>query len=147
MPLPNPQPTSSMPVPIPQLRRTHEQEEGYIYIHCVAITKNTHVTITNYKRNPIIAMSGGRVGLKHSKRNGQEAGFSIAVKAFEKLAQSKYNVEKVELVVKGFGQGRRGFLGAIDSPAGAFIKRKIVRITDATPLQIGGTPARNEKRR
>src|SRR5271169_4610652 len=52
MPLPNPQAASSMSLPEHQLLSAKEEDEGYIYIHCVTVSKNTHVTVTNYKRNP-----------------------------------------------------------------------------------------------
>jgi small subunit ribosomal protein S11 len=146
MPIPNPSsPLPSLP-PLPQRRPTQSQA-GYFHVHAVSITKNIHVTITDYKHDPVVAMSAGRIGLKHSRRQTQEAAYSTAVAAFEKFSQTDLNVDQVELVLKGFGKGRAGFLSAIESAHGEFIKKKVVRITDATPMQIGAIKARNVKRR
>jgi ribosomal protein S11 len=147
MPLDKIKGAPSIAPPERQMISATEQKAGYIYIHCVAITKNTHVTITNHKHNPIIVMSCGQLGFKHSKRDGPEAAYSVARAAFEKLAESNLSVESIEIVLKGFGRGRYGFLGALEGPHGVFVRRKIVRMTDATPLQIGGVRARNERRR
>jgi len=56
-------------------------------------------------------------------------------------------VEQVEIVLKGFGQGRRGFISAINGQHGDFLRKKVVRVTDATPLVIGGTRVSNKRRR
>jgi small subunit ribosomal protein S11 len=69
------------------------------------------------------------------------------VAAFEKLASTNYNIQQVELILKGFGKGRQGFLSAISGQHGEFLKDKVVRITDATPLRIGGTRLPNKRRR
>lgn len=119
---------------------------GYFYIHGVSTTKNLHVTIADHKHNPIIVTSAGRHGLKHSKRQTVEAAYTTTVAAFEQLAKSNHVVNQVEIVLKGFGLGRRGFLSAIEGHHGEFLRQKVVRVTDATPLQIGYVKARNEKR-
>ena len=145
MPLQNPSATSTVIPPLPQ-RELKGQPKGYFYIHGVCVTKNMHVTICDHKHNPVVAISGGQLGVKHSKRQTQETAYNTTVNAFRRLAATDYEVRQVELVMKGFGPGRKGFLQAISGPQGDFIRRKIVRVTDATPLQIGGTKARNEKR-
>jgi small subunit ribosomal protein S11 len=132
--------------PLPQLQNSSEQQAGYFFIHAVAVTKNLHVTICDHKHNPVIAISAGQLGKKHSHRNTPEAAYDTTVRALERLADSPYKVREVELVLKGFGNGRYGFLQAISGPKGEFVKRKVVRVTDATPLQIGRIKARNARR-
>src|SRR5579871_4838746 len=126
MPLQNPQATSTTNRSLPQ-PQISKQSPGYFYVHGVSVTKNIHVTICDYKHNPVIAISAGQLGKKHSKRQTPEAAFETAVKAFERLANSKYQIQQVELVLKGFGPGRRGFLQAITSPQGEFVRRRVVR--------------------
>jgi ribosomal protein S11 len=145
MPIPNPASLSAVRPSLPPVPT--EQEPGYFHIHVVSVTKNTHITITDNKHNPVVAMSAGRLGLKHSKRNTQEAAFMTSIAAFDKLKKLNRRVDQVELVLKGFGTGRRGFLGAIAGPQGAFIKGRVVRVTDATPMRIGSTPSPSVKRR
>ena len=148
--MPNPASNSaqrSPPPPLPSQTPRTGQRPGYIHIHAVSLTKNIHVTITDHKHDPIIAMSAGRLGMKHSRRQSTEAAHNTAVAAFEKLANSNLEVQQVELVLKGFGKGRAGFISAVSGPHGEFIRSKVVRVTDATPLVIGGQRVKNRKRR
>ena len=124
-----------------------EREKGYYFVHAVATTRNIHVTITNYKKNPLVSVSAGQLGLKHSKRGTIEAGLDTTIKAFQKLEESEYNIDKVEVVLKGFNKGRNGFLSALLGHHGDFLRKKVVRITDATPLRIGSGKVRNYRRR
>lgn len=145
--MPNPASNSQRStIPLPSTRTTG-QHPGYIHIHAVALTKNIHVTITDHKHDPIIAMSAGRLGIKHSRRQTTEAAHATTLAAFEKLANSNYEIQQVELVLKGFGKGRAGFISAVSGPHGEFIRNKVVRVTDATPLQIGRERKANRKRR
>jgi small subunit ribosomal protein S11 len=143
--LTKPDANQTKPPPLPQIRSSG-QHPGYFYIHGVSTTKNIHVTIADHEHNPVVVTSGGRHGLKHSKRQTIEAGYTTTVAALEKFAKSNYEVTEVEIVLKGFGQGRKGFLSALEGHHGEFIRRKVVRVTDATPMQIGLIKARNKKR-
>ena len=143
--LARPDANNTKPPPLPQMRASG-QHPGYFYIHGVATTRNIHVTIADHKHNPVIVTSGGRHGLKHSKRQTIEAGYTTTVAAFEKFAKSNYEVREVEIVLKGFGQGRKGFLSALEGHHGEFIRNKVVRVTDATPMQIGHIKAHNKRR-
>lgn len=139
------------PPPIPILSPTivHGKRPHYsIYIN--NSTRNTHVTITNQNRDPIIVMSAGILGLRHKQRATHEAGAATlhaALKRFsEKHPVATENVI-IELILKGFGPGRNGALATIFGPHGDVIRSKIARVTDATRLTIGSTKGRNKRRR
>ena len=51
----------------------------------------------------------------------------------------------IELIFKGFGPGREALVASLNSTQGDQVRHKIRRITDATPIKIGGT--RPKKRR
>ena len=51
----------------------------------------------------------------------------------------------IELIFKGFGPGREAVVAALQTDRGSFVRRMIKRVTDATPIKIGGT--RPKKRR
>jgi ribosomal protein S11 len=126
-----------------------DSKVGYaIYVN--NSTRNTHVTITNHNRDPIVVVSAGILGLKNSKRGTQEAGAATLKEALKRFAE-KYPVDKkdvfIELVFKGFGPGRKGAMTTIMGPHGDLIRPKINRITDATALAIGRTKVKNPKRR
>jgi small subunit ribosomal protein S11 len=124
-----------------------ERAKGYFFVHAVATTRNIHVTITNYKKDPLVSVSAGQLGLKHAKRGTIEAGLDTTIKALQKFAETKYDVRKVEVVLKGFNKGRKGFLSALSGHHGDFLRPKVIRITDATPLRIGTGKVRNLRRR
>jgi small subunit ribosomal protein S11 len=133
-------------LPIPS-RKPFSEPEGYFYIHVLAMTRNCIITICDHKRDPLLVMSGGRLGIKHSRRGTPEAAFSVAVAAFEKFGSKGYKAKEIEIVFKGMGKPRQGFLNAISSQQGEHIRQKIVRLTDATPVWQGGPTLPNPKRR
>lgn len=51
----------------------------------------------------------------------------------------------IELILKGYGPGREALVAALNSSQGDEVRRKVSRITDATPIKIGGV--RPKKRR
>ena len=79
------------------------------------------------------------MGLKHSKRATHEAGAATAEEALKqfmnRLPDSKDDV-RIELILKGFGPGRRGALATILGPMGEDIRNRISRVTDATNTEI-----------
>jgi small subunit ribosomal protein S11 len=120
------------------------------HIHINNSTRNTHITITNHKHDPIVVLSAGRLGLKHSKRGTHEAGAATAHEALKRFATKFPDVmdeAKIELVLKGFGPGRQGALSTIFGPMGEGVRGRINRVTDATTLAIGGARAPNRRRR
>jgi len=137
------------PLPLPPIpsRQLLTQPEGYFYIHVVALTRNCLITICDHKHNPVVAMSAGKLGIKHSRRMAPEAAFSTTIAAFDKFAQKGFDAKEIELVFKGFGKARTGFMMALESQQGEPIRSKVVRLTDATPLQIGRITAPRPKRR
>lgn len=119
------------------------------HIHINTSTKNCHVTITNHKHDPVVALSAGRLGLKHSRRATQEAGAETAAAAL-KMLHEKYpdaaRIGEVELVLKGYGKAREGAMAVILGPKGDAIRARINRVTETTTLAIGNVKARNPKR-
>jgi small subunit ribosomal protein S11 len=137
--------------PIPQFSPPKLQGRRPNYaIYINNSTRNTHVTITNQNRDPIVVMSAGNLGLSHKQRSTHEAGAATLHEALKKFS-AKHPVAAenvfIELVLKGFGPGREGALATIFGPHGDLIRSKISRITDATSLTIGSTKGRNKRRR
>jgi small subunit ribosomal protein S11 len=123
--------------------------EHYYHLHINTSTKNIHVTITNHRHDPVVVLSAGRLGLKHSRRGTIEAGVETtlqALKMFREKYPSVVRQGEVELVLKGYGRARDGAINAILGPMGAGILARINRVTDATTLAIGGVKAPNPKR-
>jgi small subunit ribosomal protein S11 len=146
-----PQIQNAPPPPIPQLSPTILQARRPNYaIYINNSTRNTHVTITDQNRDPIIVMSAGILGLRHKQRATHEAGAATLHEALKRFSE-KHPVATenvfIELVLKGFGPGRNGALATIFGPHGDVIRSKILRITDATTLTVGATKGPNKRRR
>ena len=55
-------------------------------------------------------------------------------------------IKRLEVVMRGFGQGRDAALKVLMSPEGQVLREKIVRVSDSTRLKFGGTRSRAPRR-
>ncbi|KAI0080713.1 translational machinery component, partial [Panus rudis PR-1116 ss-1] len=110
-------------------------------LYVTATRNNTLITFTRPSGNPIATITGGTVGFKGAKKSSYEAGYACATKAFGLIKQVKEEENKMdlELFLSGFGQGRDAVYRALMSEEGSWVKDMIVRLTDKTPIKIGGT--------
>lgn len=56
------------------------------------------------------------------------------------------DVEKIEILLRGYGSGREAFQKAILGSEGRMISHKVVRVTDGTRLKFGGCRSRQVRR-
>lgn len=121
-----------------------------IYHLCWKSTRhNTVGTFTNQFGNPRAWVSGGACGFKHSRRGEYEAGYQCVVRIFKKIEEELLIAEhpfQLEILFKGFGQGRLALESVIMMSEGDKIRPLVCKITDRTPLKIGGTRARKARR-
>jgi small subunit ribosomal protein S11 len=101
--------------------------------------------------NPIKAgcWSGGSCGFKGVNRSGYEAGYQCAVRAFarvKQLALEGGEGARFEVLLKGFGQGREAVVKALMTSEGDDVRPFVTRVTDNTPIKIGGTRAKKMRR-
>ncbi len=97
--------------------------------------------------------SGGKVGFKKVQRSGYEAGYQCAIRIFQHIRKIHDGLKAKELTSElhlylnfnGFGQGREGVVRAMSAAEGEDIRNMVQRVTDRTPVKIGGT--RPKKRR
>ncbi|KZS97526.1 translational machinery component [Sistotremastrum niveocremeum HHB9708] len=116
---------------------------------CVFSSRNnTILTFTRPSGTVISWTSGGRAGFKKVQRSSYEAGYACALKIFEEVKRVR-NEEKIEglhVLFKGFGQGREAVFRALLTSDGALVKELVTRLTDTTPIKIGGTRAKKARR-
>jgi small subunit ribosomal protein S11 len=124
-----------------------EKKKLNYHLHWKSTKHNTIASFTDGEGKRIMTVSGGMCGFKHSRRGEYEAGYQCAVKIFKKI-EEKLSVEpfKLELIYKGFGQGRQALDSALLTTEGENIRPILHRLTDQTPLKIGGTRARKARR-
>lgn len=113
-----------------------------------ASRNNTIVTFARPKGNQLVTLSGGKLGFKKSNRNGYEAGYQCAVGIIQAMETEMSRLDKFEwqLYLNGFGQGRDAMLTAITTAVGEKVQDKLKRVTDRTPIKIGGTRGKKARR-
>ncbi|KAJ7086651.1 hypothetical protein C8R44DRAFT_33668 [Mycena epipterygia] len=118
--------------------------------HCHSTRNNTINTFADPDGNVLAWFSGGSCGFKKRNRSTYEAGYQCAVRMFaaiEERAKSQESSLTIDLFCKGYGQGREALFKALATAQGEDVRKRVVSLTDRTPLKIGGTRARKMKRR
>lgn len=97
---------------------------------------------------------GSDKDFKKSNRSSYEAAHQAAIKTFgmieehvaSQVAQGEFNV-KIKVAFKGmFGQGREAVTAALTGPEGVNIQKLVTSVEDRTPIKIGGTRPKKQRR-
>jgi small subunit ribosomal protein S11 len=135
----------------------HSPTQDY-HINVSCTPNNTHIVMTDSSGHPIKSggWSGGSCGFKGVNRSGYEAGYQCAVRAFARVKQlARESAEmggggaggaRFEVLFKGFGRGREAVFKALMTSEGDDVRPFVTRVTDNTPIKIGGTRARKTRR-
>ncbi|KAI0751481.1 hypothetical protein C8Q80DRAFT_1098140 [Daedaleopsis nitida] len=119
-------------------------------VYVKASRNNTIVTFARPKDRllaPLVTLTGGKLGFKKSNRNGYEAGYQCSVGIIAAMEKELERTEfEWELYLNGFGQGRDAMLTALTTAVGEKVKPLLKRVTDRTPLKIGGTRGQKTRR-
>ncbi|GAA5883349.1 hypothetical protein JCM16303_006703 [Sporobolomyces ruberrimus] len=109
---------------------------------------------------PIAWVSAGSAGYKGASRGTYDAAVEVSLKMFTKIrdlieppvgqggVRMKVKGPKpteLEVVWKGFGQGRDAVFRTLMGAEGEQVRLLVRRVTDATPLKIGGTRAKKRR--
>lgn len=135
----------------PQRRQAPPQAPHLLHVQ--ATRNNTIITLARphtareHPGGPLLSTSGGTAGFKKAGRSGYEAGYRAATTMFTALeaAERKLGDIQIDIVWKGFGQGRDAVHRALLSREGEYTRNKVVGMRDATAIKIGGV--RPKKRR
>ncbi|ODA77224.1 hypothetical protein RJ55_06851 [Drechmeria coniospora] len=132
--------------PVPPAQAKEDELEPY-HFHIFSHKHNTHITCSKPNREPIISMSCGNIGFKKSRRGTFDSAYSLTKYVLERLIHTGWpmKIRRLELVLRGFGQGREAAVKVLMSPEGKVFRDKIVRVADSTRIKFGGT--RSEKPR
>ncbi|KAI1788984.1 translational machinery component [Ganoderma leucocontextum] len=119
-------------------------------IYSVSVKSSRNNTIITFARpngTQLLTLTGGKLGFKKSNRNGYEAGYQCAVGIIAAMEEELRRTDfDWKLYLNGFGQGRDAMLTALTTAVGDGVKQKLKRITDRTPLKIGGTRGMKTRR-
>ena len=118
------------------------------HFHIFATRHNTHITLTDPKRNPIISLSCGNLGFRHSARKHYDSAYQLASHVMQRMQDRGINpqIKELEVVLRGFGAGREAVTKALLGMEGMQLRHKIVKVADATRLKFGGTRSKKPRR-
>lgn len=118
------------------------------HLHILSSKHNTHLTLTRPDRNPIISVAAGNIGFRKAGRSTYDAAYQLAAFVLSNIQERGLllEIKRLELVFRGFGDGREAVRKAIMGTEGMMIRNRIVRVTDATRLKFGGTRSRKPRR-
>ncbi|CAG8960307.1 hypothetical protein HYFRA_00012382 [Hymenoscyphus fraxineus] len=118
------------------------------HFHIIASRHNTHITVTSPKRNPIISLSCGNLGFRHSERKHYDSAYQLATFVLQRMQDRGINsqIKELEVILRGFGAGREAVTKALLGLEGKELRHKIVKVADATRLKFGGTRSPKPRR-
>ncbi|KAI9067652.1 translational machinery component [Trametes sanguinea] len=130
-----------------QAAKAYGRDKPLYAVSVKATRNNTIVTFARPNGTQLVTLTGGKLGFKKSNRNGYEAGYQCAVGIIGAMEeQLKKDDFDWELFLKGFGSGREAMLTAITTSVGMGVKDRLKRVTDRTPIKIGGTRGKKARR-
>ncbi|KZV69179.1 translational machinery component [Peniophora sp. CONT] len=120
------------------------------YVHITTTSNNTLITLCDDRKTPIKdgVWTGGMVGFKGSRKGEFEAGYQCAVSAFKRMEElyERDPGARFELLFSGGGKGRDAVVQALTLAEGEKVRGLVNRLTDKTPIKIGGTRAKKVRR-
>ncbi|KAK3394484.1 hypothetical protein B0H63DRAFT_461058 [Podospora didyma] len=118
------------------------------HFHIYSHKHNTHITVTNPNRDALISLSCGNIGFKKSQRKHYDSAYQLGAYVVDKMHQMGIvkDIHKLEIVLRGFGNGREAVTKVLLGTQGLSLRDKIVRVSDATRLKFGGTRSKAKRR-
>lgn len=121
-------------------RKKNKRTVAYGQLHVLATFNNTIVTFTDQNGAVLTQASAGGCGFRGSKK-GTAYAAQIASEKAASLAKQQYGMSKVDVYVKGIGQGRETAIRAL-----ANLDFAVESIKDVTPVAHGGVRSRKARR-
>ncbi|KAF2667849.1 translational machinery component [Microthyrium microscopicum] len=115
-------------------------------LHCYTHKHNTHLTLSKPSGAVVISISCGNLGFRKAQRGSYEAAFQTSAWMMRTMQEREDVASKLEVVFRGFGEGRQAFLQALLGVEGRLIRGRIVKISDATKIKLGGVRSQNPRR-
>lgn len=117
-------------------------------LHVYSHKHNTIITLTRPNGNPLMSLGCGNLGFRKSQRSGYDPAYQLSSHVFAQILEKGLlpDIHRIELVLRGFGQGREAFTKVLLGNEGRNIRPLIARVTDATRIKFGGTRSRQVRR-
>ncbi|MCA9324320.1 30S ribosomal protein S11 [Candidatus Saccharibacteria bacterium] len=121
-------------------RKKNKRAVAYGQLHVLATFNNTIVTFTDQTGGVLTQASAGGCGFRGSKK-GTAYAAQIAAEKAGNLAKTQHGLSKVDVYVKGIGQGRDTAVRALSN-----LDIAVESITDVTGIAHGGVRPRKARR-
>ncbi|KAK4547250.1 hypothetical protein LTR36_000905 [Oleoguttula mirabilis] len=141
-------------------------------MHILATKHNTHITIVQPTRaasqtassgvsgtsasaadqkkmvDVLLSLSAGNIGFRKAGRGSYDAAYQLAAFVLKQLQERGIasGIQKLEVVLRGFGAGREAVTKALLGAEGRSIRGKISAVVDATRLKLGGPRSKKPRR-
>ncbi len=121
----------------PEQDPNSEPHHFHIYSH----KHNTHITLTKPNREVILSLSCGNLGFRKSGRKHYDSAYQLGAYVIDKMHQKNLvnKINSLEVILRGFGQGREAVVKVLMGNEGKLLRGKITRVADSTRLKFGGT--------
>lgn len=121
------------------------------HLYVLARSKSCIMTLVDERYNCRGSTSAGQCGFKNSAEGSYEAGYQCAVKILDVL---KAEIERrrgevevtVDVMLNGYGQGRGALIKALSMAEGDGVRDAVIRVTDKTPIRVGGVRLQKKRR-
>ena len=126
-----------------------QRQNAELYRFHVFCTKhNTHITLTNSKRDPILSLSTGNLGFRKANRGTYDAAYQLANYVLGRMQEQGWSskIQFLEVVLRGYGVGREAVSKSLTGVEGRMVRGSVVRVSDGTRLKFGGTRSRKIRR-
>ncbi len=118
------------------------------HLHIYATKHNTHITLTDPSRDPIISVSAGTIGFRKAARGTYDAAYQLGAYVMGRIQQQGLlaQIQHLEVVLRDFGPGRDAVSKILLGSEGRNLRGRVVRVSDCTRLKFGGTRSKKPRR-
>ncbi|KAI4241502.1 MAG: hypothetical protein LQ352_007430 [Teloschistes flavicans] len=118
------------------------------HLHIFSTKHNTHITLTNPHRQPIISVSSGTIGFRKAARGSYDAAYQLGTYVLGRIQQQGLmtEIQHLEVILRDFGAGREAVTKILLGSEGRNLRGRIIRVCDATRLKFGGTRSKKPRR-
>ncbi|KAL2832079.1 hypothetical protein BDW59DRAFT_139662 [Aspergillus cavernicola] len=111
------------------------------HLHVYSHKHNTILTLTRPNGNPLISMGCGHLGFRKGGRDGYESAYQLTSHVFAQVQERGLllDIQKLEVIFRGFGPGREAFTKVLLSNEGKNLRGLVSRVADSTRIKFGGT--------
>lgn len=118
------------------------------HLHVFTHKHNTILTLTRPNGNPMMSMGSGQIGFRKGGRSGFDPAYQLCSHVLAQIQERGYllEIQRLEIIYRGFGKGRDAFNKVILGNEGRKIRGLVSRVTDSTRIKFGGTRSRRVRR-